>query len=89
MLFMVFSVLGGEIKPLRAKFIKWSNTLCLSVFDHFSGLAFKGLKNKCAYLTYLHSLFEVARFFELGKLINRKFRLRVAGGEGHGVIEIV
>ena len=39
--------------PLSAKFIKWSNTLkqivgklptiCLSVFDHFSGLAFKGL----------------------------------------------
>ena len=40
--------------PLSAKFIKWSNTLkqivgklptiCLSVFDHFSGLALKGLK---------------------------------------------
>ena len=40
--------------PLSAKFIKWSNTLkqivgklptiCLSVFDHFSGLAFKGIK---------------------------------------------
>ena len=40
--------------PLSAKFIKWSNTLkqivgklptiCLSVFDHFSGLAFKGLR---------------------------------------------
>ena len=37
----------GELNPLSAKFIKWSNTLkqivCLSVFDHFSGLAFKGL----------------------------------------------
>ena len=42
------------INPLSAKFIKWSNTLkqivgklptiCLSVFDHFSGLALKGLK---------------------------------------------
>ena len=41
--------------PLSAKFIKWSNTLkqfvgklptnCLSVFDHFSGLALKGLRN--------------------------------------------
>ena len=41
------------VNPLSAKFIKWSNTLkqivgklptiCLSVFDHFSGLAFKGL----------------------------------------------
>ena len=39
---------------LSAKFTKWSNTLkqfvaklptnCLSVFDHFVGLAFKGLK---------------------------------------------
>ena len=39
--------------PLSAKLIKWSNTLkqivdklatiCLSVFDHFSGLALKGL----------------------------------------------
>ena len=42
-----------SFNPLSAKFIKWSNTLkqivgnlptiCLSVFDHFSGLAFKGL----------------------------------------------
>ena len=50
------------LKPLSAKFIKWSNTLkqivgrlptiCLSVFDHFSGLAFKGLKSiYCAYLS--------------------------------------
>ena len=46
----IFSVI---LNPLSAKFIKWSNTLkqivgklptiCLSVFDHFSGLAFKGL----------------------------------------------
>ena len=43
-----------NINPLSAKFIKWSNTLkqivgnlptiCLSVFDHFSGLALKGLR---------------------------------------------
>ena len=42
-----------NLNPLSAKFIKWSNTLkqivgklptiCLSVFDHFSGLALKGL----------------------------------------------
>ena len=41
------------VNPLRAKFIKWSNTLkqfvgklttnCLSVFDHFAGLALNGL----------------------------------------------
>ena len=46
--------LFNVINPLSAKFIKWSNTLkqivgqlptiCLSVFDHFSELAFKGLK---------------------------------------------
>ena len=42
-----------HFNPLSAKFIKWSNTLkqfvgnlptnCLSVFDHFVGLALKGL----------------------------------------------
>ena len=42
-----------DFNHLSAKFIKWSNTLkqivgklptiCLGVFDHFSGLAFKGL----------------------------------------------
>ena len=47
------------LKPLSANPTKWSNTLktirrqkptnCLSVFDHFAGLAFKGLNlfNKC------------------------------------------
>ena len=44
---------SNHFNPLSAKFIKWSNTLkqfvgklptnCLSVFDHFSGLALKGL----------------------------------------------
>ena len=43
---------------LSAKFIKWSNTLkqfvgelptnCLSLFDHFKGLALKGLKHQKA-----------------------------------------
>ena len=42
-----------NINPLSANFAKWSNTLkqivgklqtnCLSVFDHFVGLALKGL----------------------------------------------
>ena len=42
------------LNPLSANFTKWSNTLkqfvgklptnCLSVFDHFGGLARKGLK---------------------------------------------
>ena len=45
-----------NLNPLSAKFIKWSNTLkqivgklptiCLSVFDHFSGSVFKGLSLK-------------------------------------------
>ena len=43
-----------ELNPLSASFTKWSNTLkqfvdnlptnCLSVFDHFAGLAPKGLR---------------------------------------------
>ena len=43
----------SKLNPLSTKLIKWSNTLkqivgklptiCLSVFDHFSGLALKGL----------------------------------------------
>ena len=46
----------GSLKPLNAKFIKWSNTLkqivsklqtiCLVVFDHYSRLALKGLSSK-------------------------------------------
>ena len=39
------------INPLSANFIKWSN--CLSVFDHFVGLALKGLTS----LTLLLSIF--------------------------------
>ena len=48
-----FILLIGSINPLSANFTKWSNTLkqfvgklstnCLSVFDHFVGLAHKGL----------------------------------------------
>ena len=43
----------GLLNPLSANFTKWSNTLkqfdgklptnCLSLFDHFVGLALKGL----------------------------------------------
>ena len=46
---------NNSINPLNAKITKWSNTLkqfisklptnFLSVFDHFVGLAFKGLRN--------------------------------------------
>ena len=46
---------SNEVNPLSANFTKWSNTLkqvagklptnCLSVFDHFVGLALKGLNS--------------------------------------------
>ena len=45
---------NAKLNPLSANFTKWSNTLkqfvgnlptnCLSVFDHFVGLALKRLK---------------------------------------------
>ena len=51
-----------RINPLSSKPTKWSNTLkqfvgnlltnCLSVFDHFVGLALKGLK-RCMLTSYL------------------------------------
>ena len=51
--YQVFFIKHIIINPLSAKFIKWSNTLkqivgklptiCLSVFDHFSEVVFKGL----------------------------------------------
>ena len=41
-------VILNTLNPLSAKFIKWSNILKqfvgLSVFDHFVGLALKGLR---------------------------------------------
>ena len=53
-----------NINPLSVNFTKWSNTLkqfvgklptnCLSVFDHFAGLAFKGLKTYHSF--YFHQL---------------------------------
>ena len=46
----------SNLNPLSANITKWSNTLkqfvgnlptnCLSVFDHFLGLALKGLKKQ-------------------------------------------
>ena len=49
------SVCESFINPLIANLTRWSNTLkqfvgklptnCLSVFDHFVGLAFKGLSS--------------------------------------------
>ena len=53
-----------HFNPLSADPIKWSNTLkqfvgklptnCLSVFDHFVGLALKGLKYANANMVLLH-----------------------------------
>ena len=52
----VWNVLSFRINTLSANVTKWSNTLkqfvgnlptnCLSVFDHFVGLALKGLNPK-------------------------------------------
>ena len=52
-----------NINPFSANITKWLNTLkqfvgslpakCLSVFDHFVGLALKGLKKM---LTFTHSV---------------------------------
>ena len=49
-----YPILARAVNPLRANPTKWSNTLkqfagklptnCLSVFDHFIGLALKGLR---------------------------------------------
>ena len=54
------------LNPLSANIIKWSNTLkqfvgklptnCLSVFDHFVGLALKGLKRNCWYSPHSHQV---------------------------------
>ena len=51
----VINKINLMLNPLSANFTKWSNTLkqivgklptnCLSVFDHFMGLALKGLKH--------------------------------------------
>ena len=66
------------INPLSANFTKWSNTLkqfacklptnCLSVFDHFVGLALKGLKpfpqcsnRKKTYVKNFSSYFSISR----------------------------
>ena len=52
-----FNVIVTSINPFSANYTKWSNTLkqfvgnlptnCLSVFDHFVGLALKGLISGC------------------------------------------
>ena len=84
------------INPLSAKFIKWSNTLkqivgklptiCLSVLDHFSGLAFKGLKLQnevndavlmcllCTYFSVLLTL-KMILFTSSVNLLNLRFQV--------------
>ena len=65
-----------SLNPLSAKFIKWSNTLkqivgklptiCLSVFDHFSGLALKGLstaQSMCLLKNYKMSVSQIMNAF--------------------------
>ena len=58
---ILFYFVKEQFNPLSANPTKWSNTLkqfvgnlptnCLSVFDHFVGLALKGL-NMCYVFTY-------------------------------------
>ena len=67
------TALVQSLNPLSAKFIKWSNTPkqfvgklptnCLSVFDHFSGLALKGL-NKMHMNYVLHNKFRMIIFHD-------------------------
>ena len=70
-----------SINPLSANPTKWSNTLkqfvgklptnCLSVFDHFVGLALKGLNSK---------IFEIVEMFcYLGNIIG-------AGGDAVNIV---
>ena len=58
----------ANVNPLSAKFIKWSNTLkqfvgklptnCLSVSDHFVGLALKGLRDLKVVFNLLTRVFQ-------------------------------
>ena len=58
----------SNLSPLSANFTKWSDTLkqfvgklptnCLSVFDHFVGLALKGLISKRKYLKRFEDVHE-------------------------------
>ena len=72
------------IKPLSAKITKWSNTLkqfvgnlptnCLSMFDHFVGLAHKGLsleKLKILYMIICRSRSKLIHVFRNSALYQR------------------
>ena len=69
----------GALNPLSAKFIKWSNTLkqfvgklpinCLSMFDHFVGLALKGLR-----ITLFHKEYAGHILLAVAPLQNKLFR---------------
>ena len=41
--FVPLIIIKTSIKPLSTNPEKWSNTICLSVFDHFMNLALKRL----------------------------------------------
>ena len=69
---------SNKLNPLSANFSKWSNTLkqfvgklaanCLSVFDHFVGLALKGLR---------HWQCMVSIFFQINGLTLRNLVFRL------------
>ena len=78
-----------HFNPLSANITKWSNTLkqfvaklptnCLNVFDHFVGLALKGLKTKTSLQSGTKCLYEKKTSHqnkipvEVGSLLGREF----------------
>ena len=71
----MYSVMG--INPFSATFTKWSNKLKqfvgnLSVFDHFVGLALKGLSKNVTKNKYTNHF---SMKFMLGKIFLVKFHL--------------
>ena len=101
---LLLSVIDSQIiNPLSAKFIKWSNTLkqivdklpaiCLSAFDHFLGLAFKGLIDTyptyCTYPTQLaHVLKDIKKSYLASVTMPRKFLIQINMERGHGAMAV-
>ena len=61
------------VNPLSANITKWSN--CLSVFDHFVGLALKELKSKIKYLVKLKFMQCCFTFFGTSKDFMKSFTI--------------
>ena len=67
------------VNPLNAKFTKWSNILkqfvgklptnCLSVFDHFVGLALKGFSLWMFCMSFINDIFKNSKTQKLSTVI--------------------